>query len=111
MGDLGQIHHFGIISSPVLDSEEAVKEWVNTHRMGREEVFTPGRKGGQAVNLFGEDVPELGHIVHLNKDDCGNDKEIRWDQGIQVTWINWVYGVTKCDNGYVAILNANFNHG
>ncbi|HSX41815.1 MAG TPA: hypothetical protein VLE93_00520 [Candidatus Saccharimonadales bacterium] len=103
-------HNRGIISTLLDSSPEGVEEFVMSYaEKGRDTPYIPPLRGKAAVEASGRPLEDFGPILHLNKTDDGQDKEIDWDQGIILLQINRAISYIPYGDGFLAIMNASFD--
>lgn len=109
-------HCRGIISTPILPDQDALRDWLRRHYDGpvrSAESFKPVLTGLAAIGVLGrtsQEIAVLGKVVDLDRNEDGSSKMIDWDHEIQVEYINQVYAVVPRDDGLLAVINANFWH-
>lgn len=114
--ELNHTHRRGLISTPVLPTRNDVQNWLDRHwdcEDADADRYTPPLKGSAAlgfINWTPQELAERGKVIHLNKYEDGSDKAIDWEYGIRVAYINQVYATAEHDDGFVAVINANFRH-
>lgn len=92
-----------VVSSPVRTSVLAVQQWLRDHDAGPGTIrFSPPIVGRELVD-FANQI-DSSHMFEPGK----LAQDIDWPIGIEITSINFIYGILPFEDGYVAIVNADF---